>query len=285
MTKRNYDTIDIMKLVLSLMVVAIHISPFGSLHGYIVPLCRIAVPLFFITSGYFLFGKTQNKSSGEQIEIIQKFVSRNLKLYGQWFLILLPINYREYGYLGMGALKLIQAFFFGGLFPASWYIMALIIGALIVFCLTDIFHVNMVWVLAVGAVLYFLCCLNSNYGGLFWGITPFRQINEYYPARIVNSFPVSIIWISIGKMFAIYDKFTIKIKYVKTLCFTFFLLLFSEWAIVNKLHITRADDCYFMLIQLCITIFYLVINMNIKCKSTLLRIMLSGFTGRIYCFL
>lgn len=50
---RQYN-IDILRLICALLVVCIHCTNY-SLREYILPITRIAVPIFFIISGYFLY--------------------------------------------------------------------------------------------------------------------------------------------------------------------------------------------------------------------------------------
>ena len=46
---------DVLRLLLAIVVVGIHARVFAVGLGY--PLCRLAVPLFFILSAYFLYNK------------------------------------------------------------------------------------------------------------------------------------------------------------------------------------------------------------------------------------
>lgn len=60
----NYNSFDVAKFICSIMVVIIHVYPFGvqetpNIFSHINftlqnGLCRIAVPLFFVFSGFFL---------------------------------------------------------------------------------------------------------------------------------------------------------------------------------------------------------------------------------------
>lgn len=55
---RHFDSLDLLKFVLSLMVVLIHVNPFPSTAmPYIMPVLRLAVPLFFVISSFFFFRK------------------------------------------------------------------------------------------------------------------------------------------------------------------------------------------------------------------------------------
>ena len=72
----NYD---ILKFLLSLMVVMIHSKLLPDL---LYPWLRIAVPLFFIMSAYFFFLKIGNSiDENERKNELKKYVLRNLKFY------------------------------------------------------------------------------------------------------------------------------------------------------------------------------------------------------------
>ena len=74
---------DIAKFILSVMVVAIHTSFYPE---YLYPWLRLAVPLFFVISGYLFF----TKSGGGKLNLY-KFVNRVIVLYIFWTIALLPL--------------------------------------------------------------------------------------------------------------------------------------------------------------------------------------------------
>lgn len=64
MSAKNYDSVDLMKLILCIIVVTLHVNPFGGGYHPLKLIDRIAVPFFFITSSYFFFSafiKKENK--------------------------------------------------------------------------------------------------------------------------------------------------------------------------------------------------------------------------------
>ena len=85
---------DIVKFILSLLVLAIHSTLYPMV---LYPWLRIAVPLFFMMSSYFLFSKLREASKDNHRAILRKFVVRNLQLYLCWFIILLPITVTNIG--------------------------------------------------------------------------------------------------------------------------------------------------------------------------------------------
>ena len=127
-----------LKYVLSMLIVATHTSLF---EGYITPLVRLAVPAFFMISGYFFFSRINSCSSRQQqTAYLKKSVMHNLKLYLFWFILLLPLTLyiRQYHTMGLwkGLLHLVRDFCFGSTFQSSWYIIALITGFTIVLLLS-----------------------------------------------------------------------------------------------------------------------------------------------------
>lgn len=53
--KIQYDIFDLIKFIMSIVVVAIHAHPLGEYHYLIYPWARIAVPTFFLISAYLFF--------------------------------------------------------------------------------------------------------------------------------------------------------------------------------------------------------------------------------------
>ena len=61
--KRYYPSLDILKAALALFFVAIHT---GILNDSLYPILRIAVPSFFIISGFFAFRKIGSGASSRE---------------------------------------------------------------------------------------------------------------------------------------------------------------------------------------------------------------------------
>jgi len=83
---RNHG-IDLLKAISAFMVICIHVQFPGIVGTIITPLTRIAVPLFFMITGYYYsFTKENNRVNKQIHKIIQLFVGANL-LYLLWSLI------------------------------------------------------------------------------------------------------------------------------------------------------------------------------------------------------
>ena len=136
----KYDSkYDVVKFILSLLVLAIHSTLYPMV---LYPWLRIAVPLFFIMSSYFLFSKLRDTSEDKQKTILKKFTIRNLQLYLCWCIILLPITIyiRKTTWfshdLSENISTILKSILFGSTFVASWFITATVIGSLIIYFLS-----------------------------------------------------------------------------------------------------------------------------------------------------
>lgn len=99
-TAADYDSLDIAKLICSLMVVIIHTKPLqpysDALNVYTAEsICRIAVPFFFVASGLLLYTKLialspESQSNRRKLCLTQ--VAKNASLYLRWSVLYFFIN-------------------------------------------------------------------------------------------------------------------------------------------------------------------------------------------------
>ena len=85
--KRNHG-LDILKVVCSFLVVCIHASFPTSLGTAIVSLSRVAVPLFFVVTGYYYAHTKERRSEKKQIKKIFCLIVTSNLLYVAWNLFL-----------------------------------------------------------------------------------------------------------------------------------------------------------------------------------------------------
>ncbi len=285
--KKIYTSIDTTKFILSLLIVTLHLNPFGERLGWIrFPITRIAVPIFFIISSFLLFNKiTAVDTNQEKKQMLFRFVKRNLQLYLAWFIVLFPLTAYNRGYFQNGIVyffkDVITHLFLGSTFSASWYIMALIIGTLITFYLSK--YIKNIGILIIGLLLYTLCCLATNYRYLLQDSNIIIAFLNFYPVNIYLSFPVSIIWISIGKIMAEHSRLLNEISMSKKIVAAGIglVLLFVEHLIVWKYNLSDANDCYFALLLLSPLLFSVVLSIN--CKNSIYAKKLRTISTVMYC--
>ncbi len=291
--KKSYVSIDIAKLILSFVVVAIHVDPLGAQYSHLrFPLVRIAVPLFFIMSGFLFF---VHLPENDQIQACRSrllsFVKRNLQLYFSWFLLLIPITVYRSNYMTKSPLyiagDLIKGFFFGSTFSASWYITATVICVLIVYLLRR--HLPNAVIITLGGVLYALCVAASNYYGALEPDGLVISLIGLYPESIYVGFPAGLFWIAVGKAFADAQKKRTsppasgnrgRVLILAIAAAALFCVLFGEHHLIEVLGSSRRNDCYFALMPLCPVLFYLILSWKAECSHS---ITIRHMSTVIYC--
>lgn len=272
--KSRYDILDIAKFVLSIFVIAIHTNLFPF---FLYPWLRLAIPLFFIISSYLLHVKIlQNPNQKKQI--ISKYIKRQLIYYCFWLIVLLPITMVRYmGWYNNGLVrglwKTISSFFFANTFEASWFISASIIGTLIVEKAVKVTDKKGI-LLILFSLVYLVCCFSSSYTFIFanygaisdFGVGYFELFSS--PAL---SFPVSLLYIYIGRLIADDIRHGAKRSMVKTICLPIsFILLFVEWKIVGTITGVYNFDCYLFLPLCAYLIMGQLLLANIRTKYGIL---------------
>ena len=200
MARASYPNIDRFRLLAAWMVVAIHTLPFASFGGawdgvLTLTLGRVAVPFFFMTSGFFLFG-----GGFADWGAVGRFCRRTAGMYALAMLLYLPINLyaRQLNFPDVIGDILID-----GTMYHLWYFPALILGVLIVAALLPRLHLG--GTLAVGAALYILGLLGDSYWALTESI-PF--LNAFYEALFTlfdytrNGLFFAPVWLALGAWFS-----------------------------------------------------------------------------------
>lgn len=264
--KERNATFDLVKLILALFVVAIHSQLYPQILN---PLLRLAVPLFFIISSYFFFGKLKSiTEKTEKRRALWRFIKRNITLYAFYFIVLLPhtLYFRNYFSNGVlkGILVLIKSLLFASTFSASWYIQATIFATLIIFFLSRKMKNSILLIITL--LIYLLVCVRSSYWELisgYGGINKIAACYEYFFGSPIVSAPAALLWITLGKCFA-ESKWDINknLKYALLPLFT--ILLFIEGEIVKRITEKLNPDCYVFLIPVAILVFLIIKDINIK---------------------
>ena len=153
---KNYNGIDLLKFLCAILVFILHIPPFQGeasefakyinfgLQHFV---CRVAVPFYFVSSGFFLFKKMPLYKLDK--EIIKSYCFKILRLLGTWH-VLLFIG--DTGHL--------------------WYLSATVI-AIILLSICFHFHIKLGYIYAIACVLYVIGLLGDSYYGI---IAPLENI-------------------------------------------------------------------------------------------------------------
>ncbi len=182
---KGYAGIDYFRLAAAFLIIAIHTSPLASFSEtgdfiFTRIIARVAVPFFFMTSGFFLISRYAYGT-----ERLRTFVKRTAMIYGAAILLYLPVNlYNDYFRMDDLLPNVIKDLVFDGTLYHLWYLPASMIGAALAWALVKTFHYPKA--LLIASILYFIglfgdsyygiaekiACLNGFYGYLF-------QVTDY----------------------------------------------------------------------------------------------------------
>ena len=179
MTKNeSYTGIDYFRFIAALLIIAIHTSPLGSFSetgDFMLTriIARVAVPFFFMTSGFFLISRYTCSA-----EKLGAFIKKTTLIYGVAILLYIPINVYN-GYFKMDNLlpNIIKDIVFDGTLYHLWYLPASIIGAAIAWYLVK--KLNYPKALMVASVLYLIGLFGDSYYGITEKISCLNSLYTY----------------------------------------------------------------------------------------------------------
>lgn len=167
--KTSYRGIDCFRLVAALLIVAIHTSPllsFTDTGNFVLTrvVARVAVPFFFMTSGFFLISRY-----GSGTGRLRKFVLKTLAIYAAAIVICLPLNiYNGYFSAENSLPSFLRDLFFEGTLYHLWYLPASVVGGVIAWFAVRRYGYGKA--LAVTLVLYVIGLFGDSYYGLVEGL-------------------------------------------------------------------------------------------------------------------
>ncbi len=253
----RYDVFDLVKLLLSFFIIAIHCGFEND-----VPHLRVAVPLFFMISSFLFFRGKADKPA------LKKYILRNVQLYVVWFLILIPFTvYARSEWFHNGIIKGCLIFFrellFGSTFKGSWYISASVLSVLAIYALSK--KIGTVFIVLISSVLYLCCSLVSNYEGLVCNTfaKPLCDISRNLFGGMEKSFFMAMLPMSLGKAFAEKEQGRLAIQktgsaiwaLVGVVLFSMGLLL-EHTVMIRAVGIPRDNSCYLTVAGLACSVFY-----------------------------
>lgn len=164
-SKRAYAGIDYFRLIAALLVVTIHTSPllaYSETADFILTgiIARIAVPFFFMTSGFFLITRYSKNA-----DRLKTFIKKTAQIYGAAILLYLPINiYNGYFSKENLAPNIIKDILIDGTMYHLWYLPASMIGSMIAWHLVKKLDYKKAF--AVALALYAVGLFGDSYFGI-----------------------------------------------------------------------------------------------------------------------
>lgn len=267
MIEQRFGSLDYAKFVFSIMIIGLHTAVFSDISYEIAffinqILARLAVPFFFIASGFFI-GTKMSVNNNNSTFINQNFI-KYLKLFVLFSLLYSPLTfywaYNSGESLAINILQYIQNILF--LAPAyMWFIIALAIGVIIVKFLTKLPIILGVFI---SLMLYFTGVLGNSYSFLL--DTNNVVFNFYFQIFLTtrNGLFFAVPYIYSGYIVAKYLK-VIKLKTIFLIFIVSFILYsFEVYFVHSQLIETDIDtSMYFLLLPTSLLVFLLIKRIRI----------------------
>ena len=173
---KQYKSLDVAKFICAILIIIIHTSPFSSYSkaltfGFRNIVCVIAVPFFFLTSGFLAFKKIdslakENKNKYQLVreEYVAGYLKRLAIMYGIWSAVYFPfvvIKWTRKGFTIYSVLEYVKDFFFEGSYSTIWFLPALFTAVLLVYLLHKKLSYKTIFLIS--AIIYIFTLAGSSY--------------------------------------------------------------------------------------------------------------------------
>ncbi|WP_054024730.1 acyltransferase family protein [Bacillus sp. FJAT-28004] len=181
-SKPNYSGLDWLKFIAALFVIANHTSPLLSYNEYTDFLfsgiiSRLAVPIFFMSTGFFFFRKLTGDKVKDQ-KALFGYIKKIGWLYSIAILLYIPLNVYKGDFSDhFTFVSFMRDIVFDGTFYHLWYLPALIIGLFITYYLYQKLSLSML--LVIGSLLYAVGLLGDSYYGITQNIAFLKHFYEW----------------------------------------------------------------------------------------------------------
>lgn len=256
--------IDVLKSICSFLVVCIHIPFPGQIGEYFTALCRVAVPIFFMITGYFYTNCSKEDKKFRQIKKILLLVIEANFIY---FLFCLFLSIRSHSWISLiqnsFSLKSLVTFSVFNESPFGshlWYLGA-ILYVLVIILIVDKLHCRK-FLYYLSPELLVMDLLFGKYALAIWG--------REFPVILVRNFLfVGIPYFCIGLMIKEGLGRNLHKKVLQFMVVLFSITSLLERYILIGLNVNATRDHYISTTFLSISIFLLAIKSeNLFCKKS-----------------
>lgn len=245
----SYTGIDYFRIIAAFLVIAIHTSPLsacGETADFILTriIARVAVPFFFMTSGFFLISEYNCN-----LNKLKAFVKRTALIYCISIIFYIPVNiYSGYFTKSMLLPDILKAIIFDGTFYHLWYLPASITGAVIAYFLVKKLGIKKA--LGFSILLYTVGLFGDSYFGLAEKLPLIKGF--YFNLFKLSSYTRNGIFFApvffiLGSVIST-RKGHISLKKMLSGLAVSFSLMLCEGLLLHHFNLQHHDSMYFMLI-------------------------------------
>lgn len=293
MNKRN-EFIDVMRIIGCIMVICIHTAPLTNISSMLnFILChiisRIAVPFFFVTSGYFFAQKLYSKTSARN-EKIKNYILKQINIYLIFSLIYSIFNIFILKTVQVDNIKkilyFIREYVFIGYFHL-WYLNALIISTVFLTVIWSKYKEKSIFITSL--VCFIVGTLLNSYSFIFEGVLfeVFVKIYHYLFITSRNALFLGFPMMTLGIIIYRYNILTKLHNSIFGLAINFVIYII-EVITLRKLGNPIFYDMYFFLVPITFCLFSTLLNLknSIVIRSENMKKFIfycSDLTLLIYC--
>ena len=263
---RKLGGLDYFRLFAAFLVIAIHTSPLSSFSSnadfiFIRILARMAVPFFFMITGYFLLPQYIFEHTKDFRPLLMS-IKKTLLLYVAAIVIYLPINFYAGQLHGANIFDFFRMLVFDGTLYHLWYLPASIIGVLLIILMSR--KLSFRAIVGTALVLYGFGLLGDSYFGFISNSGLLREIYEAmfrvfsYTRYGIFYAPVFLVMgAGMEKIQSGHKKTTIMLGFVLSV-----LLMICEGLTLNHLDTQRHDSMYICLLPCMYFLFQIVLSVK-----------------------
>lgn len=301
MPHKTFAGIDYFRLIAAFMVIAIHISPLSVWSegiDYLITYCigRIAVPFFFMTTGYFVLAPYVLSNFKKKYPL-RKYLVKNIRLYLIVTAVYIPVSIYS-GKMPKSIMEFIKQLLFDGTFYHLWYFPAAIIGCVLLAYLTK---KSVQAAVCFSLIAYVIGVFGDSYYGLIENVPLLRALYTgifYVSSYTRNGIFFAPIYILLGMLLAVPEfhfceqrakraclhahlATAARVKYPVAcsgvfdcgeqvckwgLALSLLLMLLEGW-ITYSFHIQKHNSMYFFLLPVMYFLFQLLLKVSGKAPA------------------
>ena len=147
---KDYPCIDCLKVVMAIIVVAIHTSPQTNINNvllkdFIPYLYNLAVPFFFTASGFLIWNKIYDSTKTEKINRLKGWIIKTFRLYIVWTAIYIPLTIYGFHIDNNSIIKSTLIFLRNIVFVGEnymswplWYLLGMLVAAVLIYIMVSL---------------------------------------------------------------------------------------------------------------------------------------------------
>lgn len=282
--QRQYYGLDVAKFISALLVISIHTAPFIQVNetaNFILVqiVARLAVPLFFLISGFLFFHKIDPKrgcKDAQNLAHLKTYVLHILRIYIMWSLLYLPIlmfSWWKEGFAYTMLLRYLRDFLFTGSYYHLWFLPALCVSVPLVYFFYTKCSRKLMFFIAL--LLYSIGMLMNVYGDVLQTIPAIAGLYEGYLEIFVtarNGLFFGFMFVALGAILQNIDSTSYKKTWLLYFVVTFAGLIGECFLLQMYGFMHNLTSMYMMLIPCVVCLFGWLLSISMKASHRYARL-------------